>query len=1202
MADEVETSASSEVRTRLFVVRVEATALALAARARDLASRLLQTVLHAMSDENTLLCKEFSELAAECTASSETEEEAVARRKFIQGALVEMERLERSVRRNEKRQEFLFGARFEIPTSDFELSMLAAEWPKRFRPLLSESSHKNNAEVKEFENRLRKRTLELKSTLEGYRLEVDSFCDMGSLTDKAAYASRVSAVDSNLGAALQEAAEVGNLEKLFGWAKTPFDEIKEMRSSTEPYVLLWMTAVNFDDSTSLWSNQPMSRLDPEHIEAEVNGMYRAVYKACRYFEEVDNPAPLKVAEVVKASIQKFQEHVPLLHALCNPGLRERHWKAIGETVGFPVDRDDEHQSLRWLVSKGVDKHAAALTEVSDGASKEHGLERTLDKMVSEWEGVQFELSPWRETGTHILKGGPVDETQALLDDHLVKTQAMAASQAAVVFFERTSTWEASLSRAQDALDEWLTCQQKWLYLEPIFGSEDIMQQMPEEGTRFKSVDAMFRKVMEATIKTPGVLEVTSIPWVLDGLKSSNRDLEMIEKGLNFYLETKRKAFPRFYFLSNDELLEILSETKDPLRVQPFVKKCFEGIQVLEFQKRGGISAMTSSEGERVPFVRVVNPSSHQNQVEQWLTAVWQAMMDSLHATCGKALASYLETPRQKWILEWPGQVVLCVGQIFWTQQVAEAMADGPRGLELYERKATQQLEDVVEIVRGQLTEVERATVGALVVIDVHARDVVSALVASDVSDEEDFDWLSQMRYTWEPEAGAPHGAEAAVRVKMINANIKYGYEYLGNSSRLVITPLTDRCYRTLMGAVHLNMGGAPEGPAGTGKTETTKDLAKALGMACVVFNCSDGLDYLAMGKFFKGLASSGAWACFDEFNRIELEVLSVIAQQILTIQRAVAAKMDMLVFEGTEISLNPTCSVFITMNPGYAGRSELPDNLKALFRTVAMMVPNYAMIAEIILYSFGYKEARDLARKLVATYRLCSEQLSSQDHYDYGMRAVIAVLRAAGSLKRKQPDEPETSLMLRAIYDVNAPKFLAHDMPLFEGIMSDLFPGVDLKEPDYGALTQQIVDKCRSLGLQPVPGFITKTIQLYEMILVRHGLMLVGHSFGCKTSTYRTLALALTGLKEAGGLMGENRTHCHVINPKSITMGQLYGQFDQVSHEWTDGVLALTFRTCARDTSPDRQWIVFDGPVDAVWIENMNTVLDDNKKLCLNSG
>lgn len=261
-------------------------------------------------------------------------------------------------------------------------------------------------------------------------------------------------------------------------------------------------------------------------------------------------------------------------------------------------------------------------------------------------------------------------------------------------------------------------------------------------------------------------------------------------------------------------------------------------------------------------------------------------------------------------------------------------------------------------------------------------------------------------------------------------------------------------------------------------------------------------------------------------------------------------------------------------------RTELPDNLKVLFRTCAMMIPDYAMIGEITLYSNGFDNARELAHKIVHTYKLCSEQLSSQHHYDYGMRAVKSVLLASAALRRNDPELPEDKILLRAIIDVNLPKFLQQDVPLFEGIYKDLFPGVEIPEPARDDIKKHLEVKIKEKRLQGSKWFVEKVLQIYEMLLVRHGLMIVGESMGGKTTAYQLLAEVLKEVKnDLKAPTKEFAVNFRIINPKSVSMAQLYGSFDAITHEWSDGVIATTFRDMVYSNAPERQWIIFDGPV-----------------------
>ena len=350
----------------------------------------------------------------------------------------------------------------------------------------------------------------------------------------------------------------------------------------------------------------------------------------------------------------------MVSVLCNPGMRERHWKQMSEIAGVTL-QPDASTTLQKMLDLNLSQHFEKFEAVSGAASKEFSLEKAMDKMEADWAPVEFHTVPYRDTGVSILSS--VDEVQTMLDDQLVKTQTMRGSPFIKPFADRIIAWEKTLVSCQDILDGWLKMQATWLYLEPIFSSPDIMAQMPREGELFVAVDSAFKQIMAHCKSHPNVLAACAMDGLLSNITDSNERLEKILKGLNDYLEKKRLYFARFFFLSNDEMLEILSETKDPTRVQPHLKKCFEGINKLKFTDDLDVTEMYSGEGEQVVLSTAISTTEARGQVEKWLLQLEAVMRQSVRDHITRAFEAYAVEPRELWVQQWPGQVVIAVGQV-----------------------------------------------------------------------------------------------------------------------------------------------------------------------------------------------------------------------------------------------------------------------------------------------------------------------------------------------------------------------------------------------------------------------------------------------------------------------------------------------------------------------------------------------------------
>uniref|UniRef100_A0A8C4U7P5 Dynein axonemal heavy chain 17 n=1 Tax=Falco tinnunculus TaxID=100819 RepID=A0A8C4U7P5_FALTI len=998
-----------------------------------------------------------------------------------------------------------------------------------------------------------------------------------SYTDPDPYKS----LNESIAAMECDMAALSKSARLFEVSVPEYKQLKACHREVRLLKELWDMIVLVNTSIDNWKTTKWKDINVEQMDINCQKFAEDIQSLDKEMRSWD--AFIGLDNSVKNMITSLRP----INELQNLAIRDRHWQELMQAtkVNFTMSKDT---TLADLLQLNLHKFEDEVHGIVEKATKELGIEKVLNTLDTTWATMQFKHEPHTRTGIKLLKADEVlIET---LEDNQVQLQNLMTSKHLTFFLQEVSGWQQKLSTTDSIISIWSEVQRMWSHLESIFiGSEDIHSHLLEDSKHFHDVDQDFKDLLADAVKTPNVIEATNKPGLYNKLEALQKRLVLCEKALAEYLENKRLAFPRFYFVSSADLLDILSNGNEPVEVSRHLLKLFDSLAKLKFKMspdkkplKVGLGLFSRAE-EYVPFRADCSLSG---QVEVWLSRVLVSMRSTLRHLIPEAMVTYEEKPREQWVFDYPAQVALTCTQIWWTTEVGIAFSRLEEGYENamrnYNKKQITQLNALISLLTGNLTARDRMKIMTICTIDIHARDVVAKMILEKVESAQAFTWQSQLRHCWDEERRHCY-------INICDAQLQYFYEYLGNTPRLVITPLTDRCYITLMQSLHLFMGGAPIGPTGTGKTETVKDLGRAVGMMVYIFSCSKQMDYKSCGNTYKGLAQTGTWGCFDEFNSISVEVLSVIAVQVKCVQDAIRAKKKTFSFLGETIALIPSAGLFITMNPGYTGWTELPENLKALFRPCAMVVPDFELICEIMLVAEGFIDAKLLARKFITLYKLCKDLLSKQDHYDWGLRAIKSVLVVAGSMKRGDLGLAEDQVLMRALRDTNIPKIVTDDLPIFMGLIRDLFPSLDVpRKRDLN------FEKVRAqLKLQAEESFVLKVVQLEELLQVRHSVFVVGNA-GCgKSQVLRSLNKTYQSMKRKPVTVD--------LDPKAVTCHELFGFIHPSTRDWKDGLFSSAMRDLANITHKGPKWIILDGDVDPVWIESLNTVMDDNKVLTLAS-
>jgi dynein heavy chain, axonemal len=669
-------------------------------------------------------------------------------------------------------------------------------------------------------------------------------------------------------------------ETLFAFRHTKFLEIPKTKKEINFVDTLYTLYTDVSNSLKTWNGILWSNITEQipMIQETVQSYDSRCKKLARKLRE------WIAYDEISQKINDIMLLLPLIASMSKPSIKPRHWQEINQLISnipssprFPTPKpfrfNDTDFRLSQIILSGIVKFKDEVEEICDGADKQLQIEKKLNDLKDYWQYAVFEFMSWKNRDTMVLKShGSILED---LEESQQQLQTLLTIRYVAPFREELMRLLSQLSDTSDTLELWIKVQMQWTSLESVFLGGDIAKQMPMEAKKFLKVNKDWEKIMSRAFEAKTVVSCCNNELLRTTLPVIYLELEKCQKSLEGYLEQKRSKFPRFYFVSNPALLLILSQGSDPQQMQPYYEKVFDSIDHVTHSKSdsSSIVEIASTMGGQKEVVPLASAVKANGNIEDWLGELELEMQRSLKQLCEVISMECLMMPMRTFVNKACGQFALLGLQIWWTSHCSDAITKSKTNKHI--------MGDTVKLINTILSDlsawcledlgsaINRVKIETLITIQVHQRDVFIELnrlhKERKLVDVNDFEWLRQIRFSWQSQSTDRHGNGACI-ISICDVDYKYSFEYLGCKERLVITPLTDRCFIAMSQAMGMGLGTSHNGPTGTGKTETVKDLGRAVGVFVVVTNCTDQQRYSDMARIFKGLCQAGLWVSTASYS------------------------------------------------------------------------------------------------------------------------------------------------------------------------------------------------------------------------------------------------------------------------------------------------------------------------------------------------